>query len=582
MQSELRQLFNEYDKIYPKMYSNKDWTLEQEIVTSWYRDKIQGRNISKYLVGNTIEEDLKYYQEKQIATREKQAQYENEDPKKYLGEYNRDTLNLIIDRINNKIVSQENIISTLPENQELFTEGQTLNIPGQFNNPDLLHQGLSKYYDKLVKEKKLQYYGGLLNIHDSKYANSPQYQWWMHKLLLSEESVPGAHDALSVRTRDLLTQYLRENFGVQTLSGKYINQLTERSYLDGSNTLQAAFGIYWPDKKLKLDTSNLSNKTITNQNEIQEAVRSGEIPVDRLQELPEEVKMQTIERQNLEIDVFKQLFNPIQGKETEQLVAMLDSYTTPEDANNFLKSLQYIVNHSTIGGNYRISEDYDLPRIQGLLRNEKYGQGYEEYLNTDITLDEIIRQNKDNIITYFKKSDISNKDDMIDYIQKYKVGGYTGQGNQNEIQGFVHKGEYVIPKDIVDSNPILINELETMRLRQEDVESLTRNANQSLQDLQEREEPNNPLISNVEVLHRDNQKTVEILTRILEAIANNKPIEIPSEFNVKGIQDLIQTIKNSNTPPINIISPVTNTANSFSNNYGGGLRSQIPMRVPLQ
>lgn len=32
----------------------------------------------------------------------------------------------------------------------------------------------------------------------------------------------------------------------------------------------------------------------------------------------------------------------------------------------------------------------------------------------------------------------------------WATGGYTGQGNPNEIAGFVHKGEYVLPQDMVD------------------------------------------------------------------------------------------------------------------------------------
>ncbi|WP_066834915.1 hypothetical protein [Rufibacter ruber] len=44
-------------------------------------------------------------------------------------------------------------------------------------------------------------------------------------------------------------------------------------------------------------------------------------------------------------------------------------------------------------------------------------------------------------------------------------GGYTGDGGKYEVAGVVHKGEYVIPQEIVKKNGALINNLEAQRLR---------------------------------------------------------------------------------------------------------------------
>jgi len=39
-----------------------------------------------------------------------------------------------------------------------------------------------------------------------------------------------------------------------------------------------------------------------------------------------------------------------------------------------------------------------------------------------------------------------------------------------------------------------------------------------------------------------------LLSKILEAILNNKPVEIPDELNVKGISELINMLKLNNKP----------------------------------
>lgn len=47
----------------------------------------------------------------------------------------------------------------------------------------------------------------------------------------------------------------------------------------------------------------------------------------------------------------------------------------------------------------------------------------------------------------------------------YDTGGYTGQGNTNQVAGVVHAGEYVIPQWMVKQSPELIATLERKRLR---------------------------------------------------------------------------------------------------------------------
>ncbi len=47
----------------------------------------------------------------------------------------------------------------------------------------------------------------------------------------------------------------------------------------------------------------------------------------------------------------------------------------------------------------------------------------------------------------------------------FETGGYTGEGGKYEIAGVVHKGEYVIPKQLVDKNKDVIANLESQRLR---------------------------------------------------------------------------------------------------------------------
>lgn len=49
----------------------------------------------------------------------------------------------------------------------------------------------------------------------------------------------------------------------------------------------------------------------------------------------------------------------------------------------------------------------------------------------------------------------------------YKVGGYTGNGNPDEVAGVTHKGEYVIPANVVSKpeNHTVISNLEAQRLR---------------------------------------------------------------------------------------------------------------------
>lgn len=37
-------------------------------------------------------------------------------------------------------------------------------------------------------------------------------------------------------------------------------------------------------------------------------------------------------------------------------------------------------------------------------------------------------------------------------LKSFSVGGYTGNGNDNEVAGIVHKGEYVLPQDMVNQN----------------------------------------------------------------------------------------------------------------------------------
>lgn len=55
-------------------------------------------------------------------------------------------------------------------------------------------------------------------------------------------------------------------------------------------------------------------------------------------------------------------------------------------------------------------------------------------------------------------------DKTISEINKgYSVGGYTGHGGKYDVAGVVHKGEYVIPAWMVQSNPMMIASLEKER-----------------------------------------------------------------------------------------------------------------------
>ena len=66
------------------------------------------------------------------------------------------------------------------------------------------------------------------------------------------------------------------------------------------------------------------------------------------------------------------------------------------------------------------------------------------------------------------KSNINKKKDAAQKTKGYAYGGYTGDGNPYETAGTVHKGEYVIPKEMV-RNPSLqpmIRMFESIRLNQ--------------------------------------------------------------------------------------------------------------------
>lgn len=63
-----------------------------------------------------------------------------------------------------------------------------------------------------------------------------------------------------------------------------------------------------------------------------------------------------------------------------------------------------------------------------------------------------------NIVQYYKEKYGGNwkaewqRQGMGPIPAGYSMGGYTGQGSPNEVAGFVHKGEYVLPQSMVDQN----------------------------------------------------------------------------------------------------------------------------------
>ena len=50
-------------------------------------------------------------------------------------------------------------------------------------------------------------------------------------------------------------------------------------------------------------------------------------------------------------------------------------------------------------------------------------------------------------------------------IKGFQVGGFTGEGEMNEVQGIVHKGEYVIPSFLIDKYKTIIEKIEQDRLQ---------------------------------------------------------------------------------------------------------------------
>lgn len=49
-------------------------------------------------------------------------------------------------------------------------------------------------------------------------------------------------------------------------------------------------------------------------------------------------------------------------------------------------------------------------------------------------------------------------------LKYFQEGGFTGFGRENEIRGFVHQNEYVIPKDILNTYPQMVNQIEQLRI----------------------------------------------------------------------------------------------------------------------
>lgn len=64
------------------------------------------------------------------------------------------------------------------------------------------------------------------------------------------------------------------------------------------------------------------------------------------------------------------------------------------------------------------------------------------------------------------KATYNEKLDKIEKSNAYATGGFTGNGGKYEVAGLVHKGEYVVPQEVVNSSKgrNLINRLEAMRL----------------------------------------------------------------------------------------------------------------------
>lgn len=50
-------------------------------------------------------------------------------------------------------------------------------------------------------------------------------------------------------------------------------------------------------------------------------------------------------------------------------------------------------------------------------------------------------------------------------VKEFQVGGFTGEGEMNEVQGVVHKGEYVIPSFLIDKYKTIIEKIEEDRLQ---------------------------------------------------------------------------------------------------------------------
>ena len=286
------------------------------------------------------------------------------------------------------------------------------------------------------------------------------------------------------------------------------------------------------------------------------------------------------------MDLTVDLENYIHSKIKDHLVYPEEylSQFEGQSLENELLKLQWFCNSSSSNTSSQW-RDWQIDLYSNIISSEKYVPDFLAALDKTVnfTTSDILKlyspDELEKIIPQQNNSTPHNgggSSDGLKFTQEFRTGGYTGDGNFNEVQGIVHRGEYVIPKDIVDDNPILINELEKMRLRQEDVDNTTKYANQSFQDIQEIEELLDPLITSSDLIHNDNEKTVELLSKILEAILNNKPVEIPDELNVKGISELINMLKLNNKPQINnFIQPIARSNNFMNQNSSNNGNSQI-------
>lgn len=228
-----------------------------------------------------------------------------------------------------------------------------------------------------------------------------------------------------------------------------------------------------------------------------------------------------------------------------QLIANLEQVSEAEDTNDLLNDLLNESENSTslltdVTQSLSIAEDIDVQTLDAITVQssliemiiESLGGGFEAILDA---MSEII-----SLIS----SVLSTLGDILEAIEDvlggtvgalgggingvvngvvsafgFADGGYTGSGGKYDVAGVVHKGEYVVPSDLVKSNPNTISFLESQR----------KGTSYSGQYY------NGGIVSSS--MSSTNEDKLDIVIQLLNSIlvSNNKELKIVKKWDIIGV-----------------------------------------------